>query len=100
MDAITDHYHIADAAVQAVKSGGDLLLLAHNPSLIGDVFDKLKTAVENGEIDEARIDESINRIAHLKTKYQLSDEKTSLPDSQSIHFINQKVKEIWQEISQ
>src|SRR5699024_10788918 len=85
MEAITDHYSVADAAVQSVKAGGDLLLVAHNPDLIGPVFDKLKEAVENGEISEDRIDKSVERITHLKEKYQLSDDKTTKPDFQPIN---------------
>ncbi|UOQ92870.1 beta-N-acetylhexosaminidase [Halobacillus shinanisalinarum] len=96
MGAITDHYNVAEAPVQTVKAGGDLLLVAHNPNLISTVFDKLKAAVEDGEISENRIDESVERITHLKAKYQLSDEKTSVPNPQSI---NEKVEAILQKTS-
>ncbi|MFD1363445.1 beta-N-acetylhexosaminidase [Lentibacillus salinarum] len=84
MGAITNQYNVAEAAVRAVKAGGDLLLVGHNPDLIPIVFDKLKAAVDNGEISEARINESVERITHLKEKYQLSDEKTPNLNVQSI----------------
>lgn len=96
MGAITDHYNVADAAVQTVKAGGDILLVAHDPNLIATVFEKLKAAVEAGEISENRIDESVERITNLKAKYQLSDEKTPAPDFQ---YINEKVEAIMQKIS-
>ncbi|ASK63992.1 beta-N-acetylhexosaminidase [Virgibacillus phasianinus] len=96
MEAITDHYSVADAAVQSVKAGADLLLVAHNPNLIAEVFDELKEAVEEGEISENRIDESVERITHLKEKYQLSDEKTPIPNFQSI---NERVETILQKVS-
>ncbi|WP_431801520.1 beta-N-acetylhexosaminidase [Halobacillus andaensis] len=96
MGAITDHYNVADAAVETVKAGGDLLLVAHDPDLVVTVFDELKAAVENGEISEDRIDESVERITHLKEKYQLSNEKTPAPDFQPI---NEKVEEILQKVS-
>ncbi|SFB24040.1 beta-N-acetylhexosaminidase [Lentibacillus halodurans] len=96
MDAITDHYHVADAAIQTVKAGGDLLLVAHDPDLIATVFDELKAAVENGEISEGRIDKSVERITHLKEEYQLLDEMTPVPNFQSI---NEKVETILQKIS-
>ncbi|WP_449354706.1 beta-N-acetylhexosaminidase [Virgibacillus natechei] len=91
MEAITDHYHVAQAAVQAVKAGADSLLVGHNPDLIATVFDKLKAAVENGEISEERINESVKRITHLKEKYQLSDEKTP---SLNVRSINGEVETI------
>lgn len=96
MEAITDHYNVADAAVQTVKAGGDLLLVAHEPDLVAAVFDKLKAAVENGEISEKRIDESVERIRRLKAKYQLSDEETSPPNFQSV---NEEVEAILQKVS-
>ncbi|WP_101845241.1 beta-N-acetylhexosaminidase [Halobacillus sp. Marseille-P3879] len=96
MGAITDHYNVADAAVETVKAGGDLLLVAHDPDLVVTVFEELKAAVENGEISEDRIDESVERITHLKEKYQLSNEKTPAPDFQPI---NEKVEEILQKVS-
>ncbi|WP_181348036.1 beta-N-acetylhexosaminidase [Thalassobacillus sp. CUG 92003] len=95
MGAITDHYNIADAAVQTVKAGGDLLLVAHNPDLVATVFNKLKAAVESGEISEDRIDESVERITQLKAKYQLSGEKTPAPNFQPI---NEKVEAILQKV--
>lgn len=85
MGAITEHYDVADATVQTVKAGGDLLLVAHEPDLIDSVFDKLKAAVEDGEISEDRIDESVERITDLKETYELSDEKTPHPDVQPIN---------------
>ncbi|GAA0448276.1 hypothetical protein GCM10008983_27980 [Lentibacillus halophilus] len=96
MEAITDHYHVAQAAVQSVKAGADLLLVGHNPDLIATVFDKLKSAVENGEISEDRIDQSVERITDLKEKYQLSDEKKPVPNFQPI---NKKVQAILKKVS-
>lgn len=96
MEAITNHYSVADAAVQSVKAGADVLLVGHNPNLIADVFEKLKAAVENGEISEVRIDESVERITDLKAKYQLSDEKSPIPD---VHSINKKVEEFLRKVS-
>ncbi|KXH86968.1 beta-N-acetylhexosaminidase [Sporosarcina sp. HYO08] len=96
MGAITDHYNVADAAVQSVKAGADLLLVAHDPNLIAKVFDKLKAAVENGEISEDRIDESVERIINLKMKYELSDERTPIPNVQPI---NEEVEVILQKVS-
>lgn len=95
MNAISSHYHIGDAAVQSVKAGADILLIVHNPSFIPTVVDQLKAAVENGEISEDRIDESVERIKHLKEKYQLSDHTRTLPDVQSL---NEKVEDIWEQV--
>ncbi|SDJ53455.1 beta-N-acetylhexosaminidase [Salimicrobium halophilum] len=95
MGAITNQYTVAEAALQTVKAGGDLLLMAHNPDLISAVSDSLKAAVENGEISEERINESVERIIQLKEKYQVSREKTPSPDIQPI---NRKVDDVLEKV--
>ena len=73
MQAITDHYDIGVAAVQSVKAGSDIVMVAHDYNNAIAVFESINAAVENGEISEERIDESVIRIIQLKEKYQLND---------------------------
>ncbi|PBB05525.1 beta-N-acetylhexosaminidase [Salimicrobium humidisoli] len=96
MGAITNEYSVEDAAVETVKAGGDLLLMAHDSNLISTVFNELKAAVENGELSEARINESVERIADLKEKYQITGEETPPPDFQPL---NRKVEEVLERVS-
>ena len=63
MGAITDHYGAAQAAVLAFEAGNDVLLLPEN---YVEAFNGLLSAVENGEISEERLDESVLRILRLK----------------------------------
>ena len=65
MGAITESYDSASAAVLAVKAGNDMLLM---PEDYTDAFNAVLEAVENGEISEARIDESARRILQAKAK--------------------------------
>jgi beta-N-acetylhexosaminidase len=96
MQAITDHYDIAEAAVQSVKAGGDMMLVAHNDAEVANVFKALKSAVKNGDIPGERIDESVQRIIKLKEKYRLSDDPAPKPD---VSDINKKAKKILQAVS-
>ncbi len=63
MQAMTDHYSAGETAVRAVKAGVDMLLC---PADVENAVAALAQAVENGEITEARIDESVLRILALK----------------------------------
>ena len=63
MKAIADHYSTKQVAVLAVKAGVDMLLI---PMDLKTSIDALVSAVETGEITEARIDESVLRILQLK----------------------------------
>ena len=66
MDAIAAAYTPAEAAVQAIEAGVDILLM---PNGLREAFDGVVEAVESGRIPESRIDESVRRI--LETKRQL-----------------------------
>ncbi|MFD1336628.1 beta-N-acetylhexosaminidase [Oceanobacillus iheyensis] len=96
MGAITENIRIEEAAIQSVKAGSDMVLIAHHPDVVVSVHKKLKAAVQNGVISEARIDESVERIIQLKRKYKLSNEETPQIDFQRI---NEKVEEILDQVS-
>lgn len=66
--AITKKYSSGEAAVMAVNAGADIILLPDDlPSAVEAVCD----AVENGEIRESRINESVARILNLKAELGL-----------------------------
>ena len=69
MSAITDLYTSGEAAVKAVQAGCDMLLCVNN---LSSALDALTTAVENGEISEARINESVIRILAAKYRYGIA----------------------------
>jgi len=95
MQAITDHYDIGQAALQSVKAGSDLMLVAHEYDNVENVFRTLKEAVENGELSEERIDESVRRIQDLKEKYHVTDEATEKPDFSGI---NEEVESVLEKV--
>lgn len=65
MGAITQKYSPAEAAVETVKAGVDIVLL---PADYIKAVDGIVKAVENGTLDEKKIDESVYRILSLKKK--------------------------------
>ncbi len=91
MGAIADNYSIAQAAVQSVKAGSDIILVAHGDSNISATIDALIAAVESGEIKEERINESVARIIRLKQKYNLED---SVVPSVNVEGLNREISEV------
>lgn len=71
MEAISTHYGVVEGAVQAFKAGADLLLISHTKKHQIGFIKTMMQKVENGEISETRIDESIARIQALKTRYHM-----------------------------
>ncbi len=65
MGAISNYYSSAEASIQAIEAGADVLLL---PANIYNAYHGVIDAVENGRLSEERIDASVYRI--LKVKLQ------------------------------
>jgi beta-N-acetylhexosaminidase len=89
MGAITEHFDIGKAAVESVKAGSDIILVGHDYNNVVKIASSLKTAVQNGEISEQRLNESIERIIQLKRKYSINDRNVENPNINEInHSIN------------
>jgi beta-N-acetylhexosaminidase len=73
------------AAVDAIKAGDDLLLL---PSDLDGAYRGVLEAVKNGDISQARIDESVRRILEMKASVGL--DKARLVDLQQVPHIVSK----------
>ena len=68
MGAVTNDYTAAEAAVNAIEAGCDVLLCPDN---FQEAFDAVLSAAENGTISEEHINESVYRILLLKQSYGL-----------------------------
>ena len=65
MGAITQLLPPAEAALQALRAGADIVL---KPQRLAEAFDAVLRAVEEGTLDEALIDKRIERIEALRIK--------------------------------
>lgn len=66
MGAIVNNYGIGEACKMAVGAGVDMLAICAEPNAIREGYNSILSAVENGEIDEGRVDASLARIVKLK----------------------------------
>ena len=77
MGAILEQYSLETAAIEAIKAGVDVILIANQNTYDIDHVRRVKAAiiaaVEGGEISRQRIDESVERILALKRKHGLLD---------------------------
>ncbi|WP_338448354.1 beta-N-acetylhexosaminidase [Niallia oryzisoli] len=85
MGAITEHFDIGQAAVESVKAGSDIILVGHDYNNVVKIISSLKNAVQNGEISEQRLNESIERIIQLKRKYSINDTTVENPNINEIN---------------
>jgi beta-glucosidase-like glycosyl hydrolase/CubicO group peptidase (beta-lactamase class C family) len=63
MAGVTKNLSPGEAAVQALAAGADIILMSEDPHAARAA---VMRAVENGRLDEARIDESVERILRAK----------------------------------
>ena len=70
MPGVTGGGSVADAAVDAVGAGADLLVVS-SAQQQAEAYDAVVRAVESGKIPEARIRESVERILGVKERYGL-----------------------------
>ena len=63
MGAIVQEFGVEESAVKAIQAGIDIVLC---PLHFVNAFDAVVKAVEDGKIEESRIDESVRRILKLK----------------------------------
>jgi beta-N-acetylhexosaminidase len=61
----------AEAALQAVGAGADLLIVSSPPQQQADAYDAVVAAVESGEIPRSRIEKSVERLLAIKERYHL-----------------------------
>ncbi|MET0473771.1 MAG: glycoside hydrolase family 3 N-terminal domain-containing protein [Mycobacterium sp.] len=67
MKAISDHFGVAEAALKALQAGADVALWVTTDE-VPAVLDRLTSAVNSGELDMAKVDQSVLRVAGFKGK--------------------------------
>ena len=68
MNAVSMSPGTPRAAVLALKTGADLLLISHTWGLQEEALRQVVEAVRRGEVSEARLDEAVYRILSLKRR--------------------------------
>ena len=63
MGAITTDYNSGEAAVKAISAGSDIVLM---PKDFNEAYERVCAAVKSGELSEAQINESVERILSKK----------------------------------
>nr|WP_225941908.1 beta-N-acetylhexosaminidase [Sporosarcina limicola] len=94
MRAITKHFDIGQAAVESVKAGSDIIMVAHDYEKVKAAVNALRIAVQGGEITEDRINTSVKRVIQLKRNYEMNDEKVEDVD---INKVNDEARKVLKE---
>ncbi|TCT16353.1 beta-N-acetylhexosaminidase [Natranaerovirga pectinivora] len=98
MGAISNNFSMAEAAIEAILAGCDILLM---PIPFIEAYNGVLEAIENGVITEERIDESVMRIFKVKDELGLfdeEDEKINLEEVLGSEEHKKVVEEIFEKI--
>lgn len=74
MQAVADHFGVAEGAVLSVEAGADVVLACGTFEDQVTTVQALVDAVRSGRLTEARLDESVRRIFALKSRYHNAPE--------------------------
>jgi beta-N-acetylhexosaminidase len=69
MKAIAEHYPVEEAVVQGALAGVDLFLVCHQAAVQRRAIDALVSAVRDGRLPEARLDDAHRRLAVLRERF-------------------------------
>lgn len=81
MKAIVDHFGPVDAVIRAVNAGTDIVLM---PVGLEEVANGLYEAVDNGEITEKRLNQSVERLLTLKANRGIYKQVNETPVEEKI----------------
>ena len=89
MKALADNYSLEEICSNAINAGVDIILMPQDPIVTVDTIEQL---VQNGEITQERIDESVKRILTMKHKNNMYEEqelnKENIGTQEHIDIIN------------
>ena len=69
MQGISNHWSLSQAATLAIIAGNDLVEGPYTVSQVASVETALKQALQSGELTQARIDQSVERVLQMKLAY-------------------------------
>ncbi len=92
MGAVAGRYGLAEAAVQAITAGADILLFCHNLDELEDIHSAIMSAIRRGELPSERVLEAAIRVLWLKA--ELKDRVTKAAKAPSLDDLGPDMQEL------
>lgn len=84
MHAIIDHDGIGEAAVRSFVAGCDVLLICKDQDRVQTAMQAMERAVRDGRITQERLQQSLVRVARLKSRYLLPYKPVTISDARLV----------------
>jgi beta-N-acetylhexosaminidase len=90
MGGIVERYDVADAVIESINAGSDLILMRDDSPLVDEVIPRVIQAVKNERIKENRLNDALFRSLSVKHEYGLFDNGNLIDTSKASDGINDK----------
>lgn len=96
MDGIRATYGTVEGSLMSLKAGSDSVMICHTYDVQLGSIERVVQAVQSGELQESRIDESLRRITTLKQQFISWDHPLRPADNSldELHAMNEKHQQI------
>ena len=84
MHAIIDHDGIGEAAVRSFVAGCDVLLICKDQDRVQAAMEAMARAVRDGRITQERLEQSLARVARLKSRYLSPYKPVTISDARLV----------------
>lgn len=84
MHAIIDHDGIGEAAVRSFVAGCDVLLICKDQDRVQTAMEAMERAVRDGRITQGRLEQSLARVARLKSRYLSPYKPVTISDARLV----------------
>jgi len=98
MGAVLSAASVGQAAVEFVRSGGDLCLICHRADYIAQAYDELVKVTEGDSKFAERVDESVRRVLSFKKKCAKALRRRPAPSSTMVEKLTRKLWEFGEEV--
>lgn len=86
-------FGIKSSAIKAIKAGADIVMINKKHKSKVKIIGSINRLVAVGKIDETIINEKVEKILELKTKYNINDNKVELGNIEEINRMTRKINE-------
>jgi beta-N-acetylhexosaminidase len=98
MGAVLSAASVGQAAVEFVRSGGDLCLICHRADYITQAYDELVKTTEGDSKFAGRVEESVRRVLSFKKKWAKALRRRPAPSSTMVEKLTRKLWEFGEEV--
>lgn len=94
MKGITLIFGITHPVIKAIKAGANIVIISKKHKSKIKIIEKINKLVIRGKIHEDSINEKVEKVLELKSKYNISDNEVKMGNIDNVNIIIRKINDI------